>query len=147
MISPDQLRTNVHFSQFTLDELRRLAELGEEQVVPPETVVFSEYDPADKMYLILSGELNLQYTLGDGQQRVVDTLVDGELAVWSALVEPYRCTATGKTTKETRLAAFDAHKLRQLCESDHALGTKLLAEVVRLLSNRLQNARTQLAAL
>jgi hypothetical protein len=61
------------------------------------------------------------------------------------LVEPYKATAVGTATKETRLARIDAAKLRLLCEKEPILGYCLMTQVARLLAHRLEGARVQLA--
>ena len=126
--------------------LKQLAMLAEEKRVPARRTMFYEHDPADCLYVIVQGEVNISYTLGNGQQRVVDTLVDGDLLVWSAMVEPYRTTGIGTTAKETQLLAIPAAPLRELCESDPELGARLMNQVVKLLAHRLVGARVQLAA-
>jgi len=65
--------------------------------------------------------------------------------MWSALVEPYRTTALGTTTKETHLARIDAVKLRLFCEEEPILGYRLMTQIAKLLAHRLEGARVQLA--
>lgn len=145
MISVEVLRRYPHFAGIADDSLRQLAMIAEEKVVPADCVMFREGDPASHLSIILKGEVNIKYMLGDGESRTVDTLIEGDLLMWSALVEPYRATATGVTTKETHLARIDAAKLRQLCEEQPILGYRLMTQVVKLLANRLEGARVQLA--
>jgi CRP-like cAMP-binding protein len=136
----------VYFSDLSDEGLEKLATIAEEENVAAGETLFSEYDPADRFYLIVDGEVNLQYEMGSGEKRVVDTLVEGELLVWSALVEPYRCTASGTATKDSKLIRFDAAQLRSTCEEDHELGYRLLEHIAQLLAGRLEGARVQLAA-
>jgi hypothetical protein len=72
--------------------------------------------------------MDLQYELGNGELRTVDTLVAGDLAVWSAVVEPYRCTASGTLRKDTKLIAINGAKLRNLMEANYDLGYRFLTE-------------------
>ena len=81
--------------------------ISDEQVVPAGRVLFREGDKADYLYIITDGEVDIQYTLGSGEQRTVDIAVAGELIMWSALVEPYRSTAVGTTRKDTKLVAIE----------------------------------------
>lgn len=145
MISPEVLRRYPYFAGISDEHLKQLAVMAEEKTVPAGSVMFREGDPATHFSVILSGEVNIQYMLGNGELRTVDTLVEGDLLMWSALVEPYRATALGTTTKETRLARIDAPKLRLLCEEEPILGYRLMTQVARLLANRLEGARVQLA--
>jgi CRP-like cAMP-binding protein len=65
--------------------------------------------------------------------------------MWSALVEPYRSTAVAIARNDTKLVAIDGEKLRDLCESDHDLGYRMLICITKLLATRLEGARVQLA--
>ncbi len=145
MISPEVLRRYPYFAGIDEGSLKKLAMIAEEKTVPVGTVMFREGDPASHLAIILKGEVNIQYILGSGESETVDTLVDGDLLMWSALVEPYKATALGTTTKETHLARIDATKLRLLCEQEPILGYRLMTQVARLLADRLEGARMQLA--
>ncbi len=146
MVSPELLRRFRSFSGLNEGLLKQIAMIAEERTVPGGTRLFDEGMPATHLYVIVQGEVNIQYLLGNGQMRTVDTLVDGDLLVWSALVEPYRTTAYGTTTKETHLIAIQADRLRSLCGENPILGYRLMTEVAKLLAHRLENARIQLAA-
>ena len=146
MVTSDLLRRYSHFSQLSPEALDKLASIAEEQAVAAGQAVFSESDPAEFLYLIVRGEVNLACELGSGEFRVVDTLVDGELVGWASLVEPYRYRTFATAVKETHFIRFAAAKLRAFCEADHALGQQLLTQVARMLSSRLKSARVQLAA-
>lgn len=145
MVSPEMLRRYPFFAPISEESLKQVAMLAEEKRVPAGKTMFYEHDPADHLYVIVKGEVNISYTLGSGEQRVVDTLVDGDLLVWSALVEPYRTTGIGTTSKDTHLIAIEAAGLRKLCAADPELGYRLMSQVVKLLAHRLVGARVQLA--
>jgi CRP-like cAMP-binding protein len=145
MISPELLRRYPYFAGIDEASLKKLAMIAEEKTLPAGMVLFREGDPATHLAVILKGEVSIQYLLGDGELRTVDTLADGDLLMWSALVEPYRATALGTTTKETHLARIDAAKLRLLCEQEPILGYRLMTQVARLLAHRLEGVQVQLA--
>jgi CRP-like cAMP-binding protein len=147
MISPEQLRRYPYFADVGEESLKILPLICDEVHVLAGHTVFREGDAAENLYIIVEGEVDLQYTLGSGELRTVDTLVAGELMVWSALVAPYRCTATGTVRKNAKLIAMNGEKLRQLCDQDRDLGCRILTAVAKLLANRLENARVQLATI
>ncbi len=89
--------------------------------------------------------VDIQYTLVTGERCTVDTLVPGDLLGWSALVEPYRMTAIATAPAGTRLIKIEAKRLRELCDRDPLLGYRLMSQVVKLLDDRLDGARVQLA--
>lgn len=147
MISPELLRRYPYFAGLSDEVLKELAMIADTLSVPGGQRMFGEGEPADHFFVIEKGEVNIQYLLGSGELRTVDTLVDGDLLVWSALIEPYRTTAIGTTTRETTLIKIDARKLRALCEQDPLLGYRLTTQVAKLLAHRLEGARVQLAAI
>jgi len=146
MISPELLRRYPYFAQISEDSLKAVAMIAEEKTIPRNTHLFSEGDPADSLSIIVRGEVSIQYVLGDGQRRTVDTLVDGDILMWSAMIEPYKATALGTASKDTQLIAIDARKLRGLCDRDPLLGYRLAMQIAKLLAHRLEGARVQLAA-
>jgi CRP/FNR family transcriptional regulator, cyclic AMP receptor protein len=148
MISPEILRRYPYFAGIDDNSLRQLAMIAEERPkVPAGTLLFSEGDPAKHMSIIVSGEVNIQYLLGNGEKRTVDTLVAGDLLGFSAMVKPFKYTAFATAVQPTDLVLIDAAKLRELCEEDPRLGYQLTLEVAALLSHRLEGARVQLAAI
>jgi CRP/FNR family transcriptional regulator, cyclic AMP receptor protein len=147
MISPELLRRYPYFGGVSEDALKEVAMISDEVTAAAGTTLFNEDDKADFLYIVTDGEIDLQNMLGSGELRTVDTVVPGDLVVWSALVEPYRCTATGTVRKDARLIAVNGQKLRQLCETDRDLGYRMLVSVTKLLATRLEGARVQLTTL
>ncbi|MFW6169444.1 MAG: cyclic nucleotide-binding domain-containing protein [Planctomycetota bacterium] len=147
MISPEILRRYPYFSAATDEGLRELAMLSDEEFIPANTVVCAEGDRADKLYILVEGEMDVQYTLGSGELRTVDTIVPGELVMWSALVEPYKSTAVVTTRQDSKVIAMDAAKLRQFCQDHCDVASDVLMHLTKLLANRLEGARVQLATI
>ena len=145
MISPEILNRYTYFAGISEEGLKHIAMIAEEKALPGGARVFSEGDPASHMLIIVKGEINIEFLLGNGELRVVDTMAEGDLLGWSALIEPYKMTANGTAAKNTDLIRFDAIKLRQLCEKDAVLGFRLITQIAKLLAHRLEGARVQLA--
>lgn len=145
MISPEILRRYPYFAPAKEESLRELAMLSDEVVVGAGTIMYREGDKADRLYILAEGEVDIQYVLGSGELRTVDTIVPGELLMWSALVEPYKSTAVVTTRQECKLIALDADKLRVLCEKDPDVANHMLLHLTKLLATRLEGARIQLA--
>lgn len=146
MVSPELLRRYPYFAKVSEETLKQIAMLAEERSYPAGMQLFSQGDPADYLNIIVEGEVQIQYELGSGEKRTVDTLVAGDILVWSALIEPYRTTAIGRTSKPTKVIAIKAKPLRELCDRDPMVGYQLTKEIAKLLAHRLESARVQLAA-
>ncbi len=146
MVSPELLRRYPYFAGIGHETLKKLAMLAEERTFSPGETLFREWQRADYLFVVLSGEVEVRYTLHSGEYRTVDTVDPGELLVWSALLEPYRTTGTGVAVRPTRVIALEAVQLRELCRQDPVLGYNLMAEVIKTLVHRLDGTRVQLAA-
>ena len=146
MISPEILGRYPYFAGINEEGLKHIAMIAEEKAIPGGARVFNEGDPASHMLIIVRGEINIEFLLGNGELRVVDTMAEGDLLGWSALIEPYKMTANGTAAKNTDLIRIDAIKVRQLCEKDSLLGYRLVTQIAKLLAHRLEGARVQLAA-
>jgi CRP/FNR family transcriptional regulator, cyclic AMP receptor protein len=147
MIAPEILRRYPYFAGTRDEALHDLAMMCEEQVVPAGTVLYREDDKTDKLCILVEGEIDIQYTLGSGELRTVDTIVPGELLMWSALVEPYRSTAVVTARQDCKLIAVDAERIRSYCDQDPEVTHDMLLHLTQLLSTRLEGARVQLATL
>jgi len=145
MISPERLRRYAYFAPLGEENLEQLAAIAEEAWIPAGANIAYEFDPANYLYVIVEGEVDVHYTLGNGEPRSADTLTDGDLLAWSALVEPYRMTAIATAVMDTRLIGIRAAELRALCGRNPELGRCLMKQVVKLLANRLVGAQLQLA--
>ncbi|MBC7354198.1 MAG: cyclic nucleotide-binding domain-containing protein, partial [Thermogutta sp.] len=113
MVSPEMLRRYPYFAKISEESLKEIAMMAEERSYPAGLQLFSEGDPADYLNIIVEGEVQIQYQLGNGEKRTVDTLVAGDILVWSALIEPYKTTAIGTTSKPTKVIAIKAKPLRE----------------------------------
>ncbi len=147
MISPEILRRYPYFAAASDNGLRDLAMICEEEQIPAGTVMYREGDKADKLYILVDGEVDIQYTLGSGELRTVDTIVPGELLMWSSLVDPYKSTAVVTTRQNSKMIAVDAEKLRHFCGSDLEVANNVLMHITKLLATRLEGARIQLATI
>jgi CRP-like cAMP-binding protein len=123
-----------------------VAAITEERAFPAGQPLFREGDPAQALYILRAGEVDIVYQHHVGEGRVVDTVVAGDMIGWSSLVEPHRCTATAVPRTAGRAVRIDAAGMRALCDRDHTLGYQLLKELAATLSRRLQGALVQLAA-
>jgi CRP-like cAMP-binding protein len=144
MLSPEVLRRYHCFSPVSEETLKAVAVMADEAVVPANTRIYSEGDPAEILSLIVEGTVDIQQTLGDGQRRTVDTLEPGDLLGWPAMVEPYRITCIATARTRTRLIKIPAPPLRALCARDPQLGYRIMGQVIKLLADRLEGARVQL---
>jgi CRP/FNR family cyclic AMP-dependent transcriptional regulator len=147
MIELQTLQRFPYFAELERENLQQLAMLGEQRTIAAGTRMFEEGQDADHLYVIVRGKVEICYTLGEEKDLSIQTLGDGDLLVWSALVEPYKTTSVGTTTQQTQVLVFDAKKLRELFDTDPVLGQALIHQVAKMLRKRLETARGKFARL
>lgn len=148
MISPETLRRFSFFAGVEPALLKEIAMLGEEVAYQADEWLFHQGDPAEALYLILEGSVDLKMNLDEAGTRQVDvcTLVEGDVVGWSALVEPHVYTLGAVATGSTRLAKLDGAGLRNLMARDPAAGYWIMQRLTQVLARRLTNMRVRFAS-
>jgi CRP/FNR family cyclic AMP-dependent transcriptional regulator len=111
--------------------------------------LFHEGDPADSLYIILEGSIDLKMALNaDPHYGDLERLNFGEVVGWSALVEPFVYTLGAVAVDEgTRLARLDAGHLRALMERDTEVGYRLMRRMAGIIRRRLAAMHTRFVSL
>jgi CRP/FNR family cyclic AMP-dependent transcriptional regulator len=149
MISPEKLRRFPLFAGIDPVLFKDIAMAGEEVTFDEGEWLFIEGDNADALYLVLGGSLELKIDLNeDGTRRAdLSTLVEGSVAGWSALVDPYVYTLSAVATTTVQAVHLDAVKLRQLMDANPLLGYQIMKQLAKVLGERLTNMRIQFVSL
>lgn len=149
MISPELLRRYPFFCCLDDAQQKAVAMIAEEISVPAGTVLFEEGQPADTLYFLLEGSVDLYFTVpGEGskpgKEFWVGEINPGEPLGISALIEPYRLTAMARAGAPSRLLKVNAAALRALCEVDNRMAYALMRQVAKAAMERLHATRVQM---
>jgi CRP/FNR family cyclic AMP-dependent transcriptional regulator len=139
------LRRSAFFRNLTDEQLATLAAIAHTEERQRGEYLFREGAPADRLYLIVSGrvELEIQIDAG-GAIAVVEALSANDLVGWSAIVEPYLYTSSGRCVQPTVVVAIDGRRLRELMRADARLGLEVYQEIARIVARRLRDTRLRL---
>jgi CRP/FNR family cyclic AMP-dependent transcriptional regulator len=149
MISPEQLRRYPFFGGLMAEELAGIAMIADEVSYPDAAIIFRDAELATKLYVLTAGTIDLVYHIerpGGVETSYVGSIAAGEPFGLSALIEPYRLTASGVAHGSIQAIAIDAAGLRALCELSCHLGYVVMRQVARALAERLGFAHVQLVA-
>jgi CRP-like cAMP-binding protein len=146
MIAISLLKKFAFLKDLTNDQLIKLEPLAKEETHQAGTQLYMNGDPARCLYLVQEGKVALfmDNYMGPGKppmQVTIDIVAPGESMGWSAVVEPYHYTLSARCLEDTKLIAFDAEQLRDLMDSDPALGYKLMQATAKVISSRLTHTR------
>jgi CRP-like cAMP-binding protein len=152
MVSPELLRRFPLFTGLTPRELNAVAMLVEEvDLAAGETVVRSG-GPADALYVLREGALELHYLAEDAihpehrRELFISEINPGEPFGISALIEPYVYSGSINAREPSVVLRIDGRGLRALCEADPELSRAMLRQVARAALDRLQATEVLLGA-
>ncbi len=149
MVSPELLRRYPFFGGLTDAQLLGIAMIADEVGFMKGDVIGQEGKPSVKFYLLTQGAVDLLYS-GGGEGRISNALVGevapGEVFAFSALIEPYCLTTKLKASEDVCAVAIDAAGLRAMCQVDTRLGYVLMHNLCKMVMERLDGVRVQLAA-
>jgi CRP-like cAMP-binding protein len=154
MVSSELLKRYSFFSGLTDEQLKSLSLIAAEKTFASDALIFEECDTADKIYLLIDGNVDLSYRSIDEmhiyttppKEFYAGSINPGEIFGISALIEPYANNATAKASKLSHVIMIDAIELRKLLEQDLPLAYNITRQTVRVLMERLIDLRVQLAA-
>ena len=152
MISPELLRRYPLFAVLDEAQLRAIAMLSEEIEVEDGALMIECGKPADALWLLIEGRLDLYYVVADREdpelkrEYFLHEFNAGDLLGISALIEPYVYTASVRASTMCRVVKMDGIGLRALCEVDSKIAVGLMKAIAKAAMDRLNDTRVQLAA-
>ncbi len=148
MVSPELLRRYPFFCCLDEAQQKAIALITKEVLYDRGRVIFEEGQPADVLYVLLEGCVDLYYTAsGDHHDQLLVAEIDvGEPFSISALIEPHVLTATAQARTTSRVIEIKGAALRALCEVDNKLGYAIMRQAAKSAMDRLHYTRVQLAA-
>jgi len=152
VVSPELLRRYPFFAPYNEEQLREFAMIAGESSAGMGEILFDECAPAENLYLLLEGEIDLFYTSEEeyhptsSKEFLVGEISPGEVFAVSTLIPPYVMNASARATKPSRFVIFDGEALRMLMENDPLLGYTVMVEITKVVMERLAYTRVQLAA-
>jgi signal transduction histidine kinase/DNA-binding NarL/FixJ family response regulator len=143
-IKNSQLFWNVSDAQ-----IDRVEALCKEQSFEAGVRILSEGDTSPNFYIVESGKIALEMEIRIGsrtkRQAVIDVVEKHGVFGWSALTDLPVHTMSATASEKSMLLVFDAQSVRRLCNEDSDLDHKVMQELVKLVSDRLSQAKRTLA--
>jgi CRP-like cAMP-binding protein len=106
-------------------------------------VVFTEGEPGDSLYIVLSGKVKLGRRAADGRQNLIAIMGPSDMVGELSLFDPGPRTATGTAVTDLRLARLRKAALRPWLTNRPEIAEQLL----RVLGRRLRRTNDALADL
>jgi CRP-like cAMP-binding protein len=121
--------------------ITRIANGAEEQNYEKNSVIFSRGERASHFYVLAAGELRIE--IGATEEALAINR-PGEVFGWSALVEPYRYTATARCIRDTRVIKISGDLVEAAIQEHPGEGLAVLKNLTAIIARRLRYAYQQL---
>ena len=126
------------------EQLNKMAEICHSEVFEVGESICKQGRTQEKIYLIEDGLVGIYLELGPMNQRQLQAASSFEVVGWSAMLPPYRSSATVNAIETTKVLALDGKDLLNLCDAYPEIGYKVNRGLASLIAVRLHHAFTQL---
>lgn len=110
---------------------------GEEY--PAGTILFEQGQPADRLYVLLSGRVEIVFKPYDGEALSVTTIEPGGVFGWSAALGRAAYTSGAFVVDNCQCLSIRGLDLRRICEEHPAAGVLLLERLAEVIAQRLSS--------
>ncbi len=104
-----------------------------------DSVLFTQGDPAENLFAIVTGEVLVSFKPDDGAAITVAHVQPGSIVGWSAALGSRRYTSTAICTSYTQLLRVRGDDLRRLCLQHPDTGTIILDRLATVIAERLHS--------
>ena len=111
------------------------------------TVLFEQGDPAEFLYLVITGEAVIRYKPEDGPPITVTRVRSGGLVGWSAVIGRRLYTSGVECSQDSNLLRIRGTDLQSLCERSPETGLIILDRLANLVAERLRHTHPEVVAL
>jgi CRP-like cAMP-binding protein len=135
------------FKDFSATQFNALRPLFLPKHEPAGAVIFEQGDPAEYLYIVVEGEINIRFKPDDGPAIIVARVRPEGVVGWSAALGSPMYTSAAICTTECQMLRVRSQDLRQLCEQDPETATLLLERLATVIAERLRNTHHHVMAL
>jgi len=143
----DALKSSPLFSGFSDTQLQALAKLFEGEHLQAGEIVFAQDDPADRLYVLLSGRVAIRFKPHDGEILTVTEIAPGGVFGWSAALGRRSYTSSAVSLEAGEALGLRGVDLRRLCETQPDTGVVILERLAEVIAERLRSTHAQVVDL
>ena len=126
----------------TMAEVEKICSI---KTCSPNEIIYREHEASRSLYIVISGQVDIQYLLKDGRRKTLDNCMAGDYLLWSSLIEPHKTNSIGISRTTSELLKIDGKQLMEICSSDTEFGFRMMSLIASVIRRRLQAARHQLS--
>lgn len=128
------------FKGLDAEELELLKPMFEKFSCPAGTVIFQQGDPADFLYLLINGKVEISFQPYDGVPILIAHVEKDGLFGWSAVVGSDTYTSSAIANEDVEALRVRSSKLRRFCREHPEAGRDILERLANGISIRRTDA-------
>ena len=140
----EYLSTHAFFSELSVEVVKFLCQCVSIREIKKGQILFQQGEPADKFYIVRTGQISIQIPAIMGPTLEIQTLGPNRVLGWSWLISPYQWNFQAKAEDDSELLEFDGTAILKRCEQDPQFGYELLKKFAELMAERLDAARLKM---
>lgn len=107
--------------------------------IPGDTLIFEQGQPAEALYILICGQVRVEYKPYDGPKIVVAQILPGGVFGWSSALGRKSYTSSAIAIEACETVCISQHNLRHIFEKDPATGGILISRLSGVISERNQH--------
>ena len=126
--------------------LERIESITVRERFPSGESIFAEGDPANDLFILGEGEVELSYVL-QGRSPVtlrIAHIRPGDVFGWSALARNEKLTADAQTNADSVVWRIPVGPVLEIMDADPAVGYLVMTRLVQLVARRLRDTRSEM---
>lgn len=127
------------FGNLSPDQLSSIDPLFIQREEPTGTVLFEQGDPAECIYILVEGTINIRYKPEDGPALIIARVRAKGVVGWSAALGNPNYTSSAVCGENCRMLCVQGKDLRDLYEEEPILGGMIIECLAVLIAERLRN--------
>lgn len=136
------------FKGFDKEEMELLRPLFKELSFPAGTVIFQQGEPAEFLYLVINGTVDMSFKPYDGgMPMTVSHIEKGDLFGWSAVVGSEKYTSSAIAINAVSAFRVKGNELRAFCIEHPEAGKTILERLADVASYRWKDAHKQVKSI
>jgi len=140
---PERIPT---FSDMNQEYVNLLKPLFERFSCPSGEMVIQQGQPADYLYLIIDGKVQVTYKPYDGTPITVAHVEKDGVFGWSAVIGRRAYTSSVTAIEDLDTYRLQGNQLRKLCVDYPEAGREILERIANVVSSRWKNSHEQVKA-
>ena len=148
MASIKELKKVGLFESLSDDQLKAVAQLGQEKSFDRGEEIFKQGQKAKTLYMLLDGVVTLRIKVEEEIDLMAETLREtGSVFGTASLMNPYISNVTARCLKSTKALAIDSAGFQEILKRDPLMGFEVMTRLAQLYFNRLNTTRAAITNL